>query len=137
VTRGFASFADRLHAARAERRGLLRRLERADSDREARAIRERLNLVAAEIRGLREQLRDLRERTTYAAVTVTLEEKDGDEGGGGGTGEAFDDALGSLVGAFNVAIRVLGVLIPLALVAGLAWLGATALRRRRREAALG
>jgi Domain of unknown function (DUF4349) len=139
ITRGFVSVEDRLRAARAERRGLLRRLERADSDREAQAIRDRLNLVSGEIRGLRDQLRDLRERTSYAAVAVTLVQRDGndDSSGGASTGDAFDDALGSLVGSFNIALRVLGVAVPLALVAALAWLAAAALRRRRREAALG
>jgi hypothetical protein len=33
-------------------------------------------------------------------------------------------------------VRALGVLLPLALVAGLGWLGGRLLRRRRREAAL-
>jgi hypothetical protein len=140
VTKGFVSVRDRLRTARTERRGLLRRLERADSEREARAIRERLNLVSGEIRGLVGELRNLRERTDYAAVSVTLVEKDGDDGGatgGSGTGDAVDDALGSLVGAFNIAVRILGVAIPLALVGALAWLAAALLRRRRREAALG
>jgi Domain of unknown function (DUF4349) len=142
VTRAFVTTEDRLDAARAERRGLLRRLETSDTDREARAIRERLNLVSGEIRGVQAQLRELRERTTYAAVSVDLEEDaDADGGGagagGGGTRDAFDDALNSLVGSFNLAVRVLGVAIPVALLAVLAWLDAHLLRRRRREAALG
>ena len=137
VTPAFVSLEDRLAAARAERRGLLRRLERAESDRAAQAIRERIELVSGEINSLRDQLAELRERTDYAAVFVSLVEDEGDDGAaGGGTREALDDALGSLEGALNLTLRLLGVAIPLALAAGMAWLAAAAIRRRRREAAL-
>ncbi len=79
VTRDFVTAKDRLQAARAERRSLLRRLENAATDSEAEAIRARLDLVAGEINGLRGQLRDLRLRTDYAVVSVSLV---ADEGGG-------------------------------------------------------
>ena len=59
VTQEVVTAADRLQAARAERRSLLRRLENADSDTEAEALRRRLDLNAREIRGLRSQLREL------------------------------------------------------------------------------
>ena len=52
------------------------------------------------------------------------------------TESALDDALGSLVGACNFLLRALGMLLPVALVAGLGWLAVAALRRRRREAVL-
>ena len=140
VTRSVTSVRDRLAAARAERRSLLRRLENADSDDEAEAIRRRLDLVAGEIRTLRGQARDLRLRTDYATVSVSLVEEDGDEGGSGGgagdTGDALDDALGSLIGAFNLLVRALGMLIPLGLLGGAMWFAARAAMRRRREAAL-
>ena len=140
VTRQFTSAAERLEGARAERRSLLRRLERAGSDAEAEALRRRLDLNAGEVRGLRGQVRELRARTDYAAVSVTLE-RDGADGGGGGQGDdglggALDDALGSLEESVEIAVRVLGVAIPLALLAALAWVAARVARRRRREAAL-
>ena len=139
VTREFVSATDRLQAARAERRSLLRRLENAGTDTEAEAIRRRLDLTAAEINGLRGQLRDLRLRTDFATVAVILEEKDGDEGSSGADGglrEALDDALESLSGSVEILVRALGVAIPLSLLAVLLWLGARSVRRRRREAAL-
>jgi hypothetical protein len=138
ITGAFVSTEDRLEAARAERRSLLRRLERADTDREARAIRQQLDSIAGQINSTRAELKRLRERTNYAAVSVTLEEKDGsgESGGGSDTNDAFDDALGSLVGAFNFMIRALGVLIPLALLAAALGLGWRTFRNRRREAAL-
>jgi hypothetical protein len=140
VTREHVTAKDRLQAARAERRSLLRRLEQADTDEEAEAIRRRLDLVAGEINGLRAQLRDLRLRTDYAVVTVALlasENGSSDEGGGGGR---FDDALGDagdlLLGTAGILIRILALLLPLGLIGLLLWLAAGPLRRRRRESAL-
>ena len=138
VTREHVTAKDRLQAARAERRSLLRRLELATTDEEAEAIRRRLDLVAGEISGLRGQLRDLRLRTDYAVVTVTLLAKESDEGGTGGG--SFDDALGDagdlFVGVAGVIVRVLAVALPLGLIALLGWLGGRAFTRRRRESAL-
>jgi hypothetical protein len=137
VTPLYVSARDRLTTAKAERRSLLRRLEAADTDAEAEAIRRRLDAVNMRIERLRRELGALRDRTDYAAVSVELE-PGGDSGGGagGGTGEAFDDAVGLLEGSLNLALRALGVLIPVGIVAGLGWLGGRILRRRRREAAL-
>ena len=139
VTREHVTAKDRLQAARAERRSLLRRLELATTDEEAEAIRRRLDIVAGEINGLRSQLRDLRLRTDYAVVTVSLLPKDGDSGGGG-AGGSFDDALGDagdlLVGVAGVIVRALAVGLPLGLIALLGWLVGRAVRRRQRESAL-
>ena len=138
VTREHVTAKDRLQAARAERRSLLRRLELATTDEQAEAIRRRLDLVAGEINGLRSQLRDLRLRTDYAAVTVSLFPKDGDQGGG--VGGSFADALGDaadlLVGVAGVIVRVLAVALPLGLIVLAAWLAGRAVRRRQRESAL-
>jgi hypothetical protein len=140
VTREHVTARDRLQAARAERRSLLRRLEDADTDEEAEALRTRLDIVSGEINGLRAQLRDLRLRTDYAVVTLALlAAEDGDDGGAGGAG-SFDDALGDagelLAGSAGILIRVLAVALPVALMALLGWLIAAVLRRRRRESVL-
>jgi hypothetical protein len=139
VTRDFVTTADRLEAARAERRSLLRRLENAETDSEAEALRARLDLVAGEINGLRSQLRDLRLRTDYAIVSVDLIGDEGDSGSSGG-GSSFDDAVGDagdlLVGFAGVLIRVLAIALPVGLIAAVAWVGTAAVRRRRRESAL-
>jgi hypothetical protein len=137
VTPVYVTARDRLTAAKAERRSLLRRLAASASDSETEAIRRRLDLVNLRIVRLRRELGALRERTDYAAVTVELEAgRDSGGAGGGGTGAAFDDTLGLLEGSLGIALRALGVLIPLALVAGLGWVAGRLLRRRRREAAL-
>ncbi len=114
VTRQHVTAKDRLQAARAERRSLLRRLGEAQTDAEAEAIRRRLDLVSGEISGLRAQLRDLRLRTDYAVVTVHLVASERDGGATGAPlGDAFDDAGGLLVGLAGVLIRVLALAIPL------------------------
>jgi Domain of unknown function (DUF4349) len=140
VTREHVTAKDRLASARAERRSLLRRLEQADTDEEAEAIRRRLDLVAGEINGLRAQLRDLRLRTDYAVVTVALLASENGASEEGGAGSTFDDALDDgadlLFGTAGVLIRILALLLPLALLGLLLWLPAAALRRRRRESAL-
>ena len=138
VTREHVTAKDRLQAARAERRSLLRRLELATTDEETEAIRRRLDLVAGEINGLRSQLRSLRLRTDYAVVTVSLLPKDGDQGGG--AGGSFDDALGDagdlLVGVAGLLVRALAIALPLGLIALAGWLAGRVVRRRQRESAL-
>jgi hypothetical protein len=139
VTRQHVTAKDRLQAARAERRSLLRRLEEAATDQEAEAIRQQLDLVAGEINGLRAQLRDLRLRTDYAVVNVSLLVA-GDHDDNGGVGGSFDDAVDDagdlLVGFAGILIRIMALALPLALIALAAWLGTRGLRRRRRESAL-
>ena len=139
VTRQHVTAKDRLQAARAQRRSLLRRLAEADTDEEAEAIRRSLDLVAGEINGVRAQLRDLRLRTDYAVVTVSLLVA-GHHDDNGAIGGSFDDALHDaaslLVGFAGVLIRVLALAIPLGLIALAAWLATRAARRRRRESAL-
>ena len=102
-------------------------------------MRQRLDANAIEIRRLRGELRSLRLRTNYAAITVSLSDQDrGDTVGGPGdsTKDALDDAVGSLQASLNFLLRALGALLPLGLVAaGLAF-GGRALLRRRRESAL-
>jgi Domain of unknown function (DUF4349) len=141
VTREQVTATDRLQSARAERASLLRRLEQAATDEEAEALRRRLDLVAGEISGLRGRLRDLRLRTDYAVVNVSLlPAGESSDDGGGGAGASFDDALGDagdlLVGTAGVLIRILALALPLALLGLIAWLGARIFRRRRRESAL-
>ncbi|HEX5909141.1 MAG TPA: DUF4349 domain-containing protein [Thermoleophilaceae bacterium] len=139
VTAGYVSAADRLQSARAERRSLLRRLERSGSDTQTEALRRRLELNALRVSAARNQVRELRTRTDYAAVSVTLSSRDDGTvtgGNGDGLGGALDDALGSLSDSVELLVRALGVGIPIGVLALLAWIAARTLRRRRREAIL-
>jgi hypothetical protein len=137
VTAAFVTTGDRLQATRAERRGLLQRLEDATTDVEAESLRLQLDANAGEINRLKGRIRNLRVRTNYADVSVTLQSRDGDSGGtADGLGGALDDALDSLGDALELSIRALGVLTPLAVLAAAALLATRAIRRRRREAVL-
>ena len=136
VTARYASTEDRLLAARAERRGLLRRLERGGNPERIRAVRKQLELVLAEVRSLRAQLLRIRERTTYAKLSVTLRSDEDAGAAPGSTGAALEDALGSMRVALNLGVRALGVLIPLSLLALVGAVAIRALRRRRRESIL-
>lgn len=135
-TQPYVSARERLRTARAERRGLLRRLERADTDREAEAIRRRLRIVSQQIRSARAEVRDLSERTAFAAIAVTLEAGPPEETRGT-LGAATDDAIDTLAGALGLTIRALAILIPITLLTALALLAAATIRRRRREGILG
>jgi hypothetical protein len=133
VTASYNGVQDRLGNALVERRTLKLRLRRAHGAK-ADAIRVRLATLRAAIDTLTLRMKNLRGRTAYSTVSVTLEQAK--KGSGGGTGAAFDDARRILEGMLNFCVRALAVLLPLALLAGLAAFGGRALRRRRRESAL-
>ena len=136
VTASFVSARTRLEELNAERRGLLRRLAKAQTDLEASATRARLRIVNAQIDGQTQALAAMRRRTNYAVVTVTLQPKQGDSGGGGGIGDGARDLRDSLIDSANLALRVLGVALPIALLLAILWWGGSHFSRRRREAVL-
>ena len=135
VTGSFVSIRDRLRTARALRTSLLRRLELAETDTAAQALRRRLTIVGNRITGLRNQLRGVRERTEYATIVVDLVDEDAGAVTGE-TDEALDDAVGSLEDILNFLIRAGAILLPLGLVGLVGWLVASRARRRARERAL-
>ncbi|HEX6712901.1 MAG TPA: DUF4349 domain-containing protein [Thermoleophilaceae bacterium] len=135
VTASFVNARTRLEELNAERRGLLRRLEKADTEQAAAAIRARIRIVNAQIESQNQTLTEMRRRTSYASVAVTLETKQGSSGGGG-ISDGAGDLRDSLVDAANIALRVLGVALPIGLVLGLLWIGGSWFGRRRREAVL-
>jgi hypothetical protein len=135
VTASFVSARTRLEELQAERRGLLRRLARAQTDNEAAAIRARIRIVNDQIDAQTQTLTDMRRRTNYAVVNVTLQSKQGGSGGGGISGGA-KDLRDSLIDSANLALRVLGVALPIAILVALLWAGGGWFSRRRREAVL-
>jgi hypothetical protein len=132
VTAPYNHVQDRLGNALVERRTLKLRLRHAQGAA-ADAIRARIATLSRAIDTLNLRIKNLRNRTVYSTVSVTLEQA---KSSSGGTGAAFDDARRILQGMLNFCVRALAVLLPLALLAGLAAFGARALRRRRRENAL-
>jgi len=129
------SARDRLQDARDERRALLRRLARADSDREARAIRAQLRLARRSIAAAEADVRRLERRARLSVVTVTV--RSTGEEGAWTPGDALGDAARVLEVMAGALLVVGAVLLPFALLAALGLAAARVTRRRRREAALG
>jgi hypothetical protein len=133
----------RLTEAEAERTALLRQLARATTTNQVTAIHDQLGLVEGRISADQQTLASLRRQSGYAHVQLTISDgRQGAVGGGGqGGGWSLDsalhdagDVLGAVLGGTVVALAVLG---PAAILGLLGWAGASWLRRRRREQALG
>ncbi len=119
--------------------GLLRQLARADTPNETAAVRARLRAVNRRIDRSQAELRRLRDRVSFAAVTVAIEPGGaGDSGDGGGwsLGDAAGDALGVLRTLLGGALVALAVLVPAALLGGAGWLAYRRWVRHRRERVL-
>jgi hypothetical protein len=141
ITSAFASAADQLSDARAERAALLRALGKATTDRQIASLKARLRDNGSEIAQRKGALDAQRRRADLATVAVTIEgtgsAAEKDDGGGAWTPrDALHDAGRVLEIAGGVALIALAVLAPLAILAALALLAGRTLRRRRREGAL-
>ncbi len=139
ITASFDSVQTRLTDARAERRGLLRTLERATTQGQIDSTKARLRAVGGRIAALERQRSSLRRRADLATVDLTIRSS-GERGAGVGArwspGDAARDALRVLEVLAGVALVGLAVLVPVGLVGGGLALGLRAGRRRRRETAL-
>lgn len=131
----------RLADASAERRGLLRALSRATTPNQTASVRVRLRLVEGQIAGADRDIRSLRRRADLTSVSLTIvPEAHGavvGDGGGLTPGGALHTAGRILSVALSVLLIALAIALPFALAGGLAVAGTRAVRRRRREAALG
>jgi hypothetical protein len=140
ITSSVVSARDRLQDARAERASLLRRLARATTDDRARELRSRLRIVSHQIAMAKTQLSRVENRARYANVSVQVvadrSAGPADDGGAWTPGDALRDAGRILEVAAGVAVVAGAAMLPLALVAALAWLAGRRAVRRRREAAL-
>ena len=137
ITANVVSARERLSDARAERKSLLEQLANAVTVNETESIRARLEIVSREIAAARRSLRRVNNQANFADVSVQLVPRSGDVDEGAWTpGDAFDDALRVLEVAAGVVVIASAVLLPIALIWLLAWLGRRAAVRRRRERAL-
>jgi hypothetical protein len=132
MTAPYNDVQDKLGNALLERRTLKLKLRHAKGAK-ADAIRVQLATLSAAIDSLNGRMRELKQRTVYSTINVTLQEE---QGASGGVGAAWDDAQRTLEGMLTFTLRALAVILPLALLAALAALGTRSLRRRRREAPL-
>jgi len=141
VNQAYVSIRRRLANARAERAGVVRALANADTEDETLRLRARLDTLERAIAGGERAQRGLDRRIAYSRVSVAIH---GGAAGGivptgdgsFGIGAAAHDALRVLEVATGVVVVAAAALVPVALLALLAWPLARGVRRRRREQAL-
>jgi hypothetical protein len=132
ITATVNSAADMLREARAERRGLLAELQRADRERQRQEIRDRLIVSRQRIAAAQQQVRSADQRTQMARVALTVQTRDEqtgqDDDGRFGVDDAWDDAVRALDVIGGVLIIVAVVSSPFVILTGLA----AVIRRRRK-----
>jgi len=141
VNQAYVSVRRALANARAERAGVVRALANADTEDETLRLRARLDRLELTIARAERAQRALDRRVDYSRVSVAIH---GGAGGGVvpaddgafGLGDAAHDALRVLEVAAGVVVIAAAALVPVAVLAALAWPLARALTRRRREQAL-
>lgn len=142
ITGAVVSTEDRLGDLRAQRDSVRRQLASETDPQKAAELSRRLSSLRDEVARVRGEAIRLQQRTSYATVNLTLDERREGDGSGaadddeGGIAGALDDAGRILGGMAAVGIVVLAVALPVALLLVVLWKGAGALRRRRREAGL-
>ena len=137
ITGEFTSPRRRLADALAQRRGLLRQLAQADTLNETAAVRARLRAVNRRIDRAQAELRRLRERTAFAAVSVTVEAGGAArDGGGWSLGDALRDAGSVLTAILGAALIAGAVLVPGVVLLAVGIVAYRYAVRRRRERAL-
>ncbi|HWF72565.1 MAG TPA: DUF4349 domain-containing protein [Solirubrobacteraceae bacterium] len=142
IKSSFVSTQRRIAAAQAALARLRTQLAAATDPTEIATLKAEIANENATLAGAQGSLRSLNRQVNYSRVTVSIQAatalggpKSG-AGGGFGLHKAGHDALRVLEVTAGVALIALAVLLPLALVAALAWWLALAVQRRRRERAL-
>jgi hypothetical protein len=133
VTGAYVDAGKAHREARAKVDSLLAQLRDASSPSEAAEIRQQLVVARQQLAAARAALRGMKQRVTYAPVSVQIR-ADGD--GSWSIGDAADDAVGVFEAIAGVVLIALAVLVPIAALLALGWLGAREFSRRRREATL-
>jgi hypothetical protein len=142
ITGAVVAAEDRLGDLRAQRDSVRRQLAAETDPDKAAELSDRLNGLRREVARVRGEAIRLQQRTSYATVSLTLDERRAGDSGSrtdddkGGIAGALDDAGRILGGMAAVGIVALAVALPIALLVVLLWKGAAVLRRRRREAGL-
>jgi hypothetical protein len=137
ITRPFIDAKDRMDSLRAERKSLLAQIRVADTEAELDALKLRLATVERELAQANATFRNIQRRAALSNVTVqiTSEGARGDEDDWS-LGDALDDAGRVLTVAAGIVLISAAVLLPLALIAAIAYFVLSATRNRSRERAL-
>jgi hypothetical protein len=138
ITARFNVARERIASLTSERDVLIAQLAKATTPEAIHAIKHRLAIVRHELNGTQGRLSQLHERVAMVPVHLSVEARGGASGGGGGFGldDAVHDAGRVLTVATGVLLISLAVLVPLTLIAIVAWLVFRSVNRWRRERAL-
>lgn len=138
ITRIYVSAKDRLVGLRAERDNLASRIRDASTDAEVEALQSQLAGVNRQIADAKSELNEVETRAQLATLTivVTSEGAGTDDDGGWSFGDALDDAGKVLEVGAGVALISAAVLLPLTIIAAIAYFVISAANRRSRERAL-
>jgi hypothetical protein len=134
VTGAYTDAGKAYREARAKVDRLLEDLRNASSPSEAASVKQRLVVARDQLAAARAGLRGLKQRVALTPVNVQITAHgDGSSWSIGDAAHDAGDVLEAIGGALLIA---LAVLVPLAALSALGWLGARELSRRRREAPL-
>jgi hypothetical protein len=138
----YLSDVRKLNDARALRTSLLKQLAKATTQEQIDSLNARIRDAEASIRSDESTLNGLNHKVDFSQVEVNIDSaaapvpSHGSGHSGFTLGRAAHDAGRVLTVGAGVALITLAVLVPLALIAALAWWIWSAVRRRRREQAL-
>ena len=136
ITTRFTTARERIAELTEQRERLRAKLAEAGTAEEERAIRVRLREVRAELAAPRRELRQATERVRFVPVHVAIAADAAQADTAWSIRDALDDAVRVLEVAVGVALIMLAIAVPVAIVAALTWLAASAWIHRRRERAL-
>jgi Domain of unknown function (DUF4349) len=138
ITNRFNDAKRRIATYTEARDRLLQRLEDATTETEQDAIRAQLRIVEAQLADAQDDLGNAQQRVQLVPVSVTVASDDSVTGSDGewGLGDALDDAGQVLTVAGGVLLIGVAAVLPLAILAILAWFVADRARHRARERTL-
>jgi len=138
ITRSYVSAKDRLVGLRAQRDNLAMRIREAATDAEVASLTAQLAAVNRQIADAKNELAQVTNRAQFSNVTVvvTSEGAQDDDDDGWSFGDALGDAGRVLEVVAGVALISAAVLVPLAIIAAIAYVIAASANRRARERAL-
>jgi hypothetical protein len=139
VTSKYVDLQARIHSLSSTRSAFERLLSRATSIGDTLAVQSRLTNVQTQIEQLQGQLRVLGDQATFGTLTVTVAEKGKaavTPHHASGMSQAVHRSVDRFVNGIEAIVGIIGPLLLVALLAGLAWLvGRVAYRRIRRQPA--
>jgi hypothetical protein len=143
ITKSFVTVQQQLRDARADANSLTAQLAGATTRAERDSLDAELRQIRSRIAHLRDTTQQLQRRSSFSRVSVEVTTGagaaalPGSSHGGWTLGDAAHDAGKVLSTAAGVTLVGLAVIVPFALLGGLAWAAWRVLIRRSREGALG